>query len=96
MDWAHIAESIGKVLVIGLVLGAGLPALFAVGLRLHAEGAGNEHADGSITAPNPALKVAGYVLFAIVVAVIAIGILWVTRNTLDYHLGWQVFPDWAY
>lgn len=88
----HTFESIAKVLVVGLILGAGLPALFAVGLKLHADGAGDEHADGTVTAPNPALKATGYLLFAVVVAVIAIGILWVCRHTLDYHLGIQVFP----
>ena len=89
----HTLESIGKVLVVGLILGAGLPALFAIGLKLHADGMGNEHADGTVTAPNPLFKAAGYLLFGLVVAVIAVGILWVCRHTLDYHLGIQVFPE---
>lgn len=88
----HTIEAIARVLVVGLTLGAGLPALFALGLRLRALGAGDENADGSITAPNPAYKAAGYFLFTLVVAVIAVGILWVCRHTLDYHLGIQVFP----
>ncbi|MBD0020630.1 MULTISPECIES: hypothetical protein [Gordonia] len=92
----HTVESIAKVLVVGLILGAGLPALFAVGLKLHADGAGDEHADGTVTAPNPALKAAGYLLFGLVVAVIIVGILWVCRHTLDYHLGIRVFPESVY
>ena len=33
-------ESILKVLVVGLILGAGLPAVFAVGLVAYSDGAG--------------------------------------------------------
>ena len=35
-------ESILKVLVVGLVLGAGLPAVFAVGLVAYSNGAGGQ------------------------------------------------------
>ena len=38
----HYLESILRVLVIGLLLGAGLPAVFAVGLRAYSSGAGRE------------------------------------------------------
>ncbi len=89
----HIVESIARVLIVGLMLGAGLPAIFAVGLRLHAVGMGNEHADGTVTAPDPVRKAAAYVLFGLVVVVIAVGILWVCRHTLDFHLGVGFFPD---
>ena len=57
-------EAIGKVLLVGLVLGAGLPALFAVGLVAFSNGSGGEHEDGTTVAPNPALKFLGLLLFA--------------------------------
>lgn len=91
-----ILEAILKVLVIGMIFGAGLPALFAIGMRLHSAGAGDANADGTVSAPNPALKALGYLFFAIVVAAIVVGLLWVTRQTLSYYFDWQVFPDWAY
>ena len=50
------AESILKVLVVGLVLGAGLPAVFALGLVAYSNGAGGTETDGTTHAPNPALK----------------------------------------
>ena len=44
-------ESILKVLVVGLLLGAGLPAVFAVGLVAYSNGAGGQNDDG--TQPRP-------------------------------------------
>ena len=56
-------ESIFKVLIVGLVLGAGLPAVFAAGLVAYSNGAGGQHADGTTVAPNPVVKFAGIALF---------------------------------
>ena len=53
-------ESILKVLVVGLVLGAGLPAVFAVGTGRLLERRGRPDADGTVQAPNPALKYLGH------------------------------------
>lgn len=88
----HEFEAIFKVLVIGLVLGAGLPALFAVGLRLFAVGSGDTAADGTTTAGNPALKAVGIALFGLIGVVILLGILWITRTTINYHFGVNLFP----
>jgi hypothetical protein len=85
-------EAIFKVLVVGLLLGAGLPAIFAIGIRLHSAGSGDVSADGTVTAPNPGLKGIAYLLFAIIAAVIVIGILWITRGTIDYYFGVDLFP----
>ncbi len=53
-------EAIFKVLVVGLVLGAGLPAIFAVGLVAFSKGSGDDGLDGgAVAAPNPALKALG-------------------------------------
>ena len=56
-------ESILRVLLVGLVLGAGLPALFAIGLTAFSRGAGDMNADGTSQAANPALKFLGLLLF---------------------------------
>ncbi|WP_132992231.1 hypothetical protein [Gordonia zhaorongruii] len=86
-----IVSSISKVLVVGLILGAGLPALFALGMRAEAAG------EGQLGRPaNPALKYLGYTLVGIVLIVIVIGILWVTRQTLSYYFDLRIFPDFAY
>lgn len=79
-------EAIGKVLIVGLMLGAGLPALFAVGLRLRSL------ADGTTSDPHPALKPVAYLIFGVVILVIVVGILWITRQTIFYHTGVKIFP----
>ncbi|MDL9936062.1 hypothetical protein QSJ18_04855 [Gordonia sp. ABSL1-1] len=87
-----IVEAISKVLLVGLLFGAGLPALFALGLRYHAQSEGDVSDDGTITAPSPALRALSYVLFGIVTLVIAVGILWITRQTIYYYTGVKLFP----
>lgn len=87
-----IVESIVKVLAIGLLLGAGLPALFAVGLRFYAEGSNSVSDTGTVSAGNPALRYLGIALFAIVALVIVTGILWITRQTIYYYTDIKIFP----
>ena len=85
-------EAIGKVLAIGLVLGAGLPAVFAVGLVAFSNGSGGTHEDGTTVAPNPVMKALGLVLFAAVSLVIVIAILWITKATIQHHFGFNPVP----
>ncbi|MGE2714289.1 hypothetical protein ACQI4L_09545 [Mycolicibacterium litorale] len=85
-------DSILRVLVVGLILGAGLPALFAYGLVAYSAGAGGTDADGITRAPNPALKYLGVALFTIVAAVILVALLWITRSTIEHHFGVNLFP----
>ncbi|MFT4041895.1 MAG: hypothetical protein QM673_01895 [Gordonia sp. (in: high G+C Gram-positive bacteria)] len=91
-----IVESIVKVFAIGLVLGAGLPALFAIGMALESRGAGEAGPNGTTVGANPALRAFGYVLFAVVAVAIVIGLLWITRQTLSYYFDLKIFPSWAY
>ncbi|WP_029110994.1 hypothetical protein [Mycobacterium sp. URHD0025] len=85
-------ESIFKVLVVGLILGAGLPAVFAAGLVAYSNGAGGTTADGATHAPNPVLKFVGLALFALVSLVILVAIAWITRTTMIHHTGIDLFP----
>lgn len=85
-------ESIFKVLVVGLMLGAGLPAVFAVGLVAYSKGSGGVADDGTAVAPNPALKAAGLALFTFVAAVIVIAILYITKGTIQHHFGFNPVP----
>lgn len=88
----HYLESIFRVLIVGLVLGAGLPAVFAIGLRLYAAGVGGVDADGVTHTAHPVLKPLGILLFTFVAAVIVVAILWITRNTMIHHFGLDLFP----
>ncbi|OBF29001.1 hypothetical protein A5724_26800 [Mycobacterium sp. ACS1612] len=85
-------EAITKVLIVGLILGAGLPAVFAAGMVAFSAGTGGEHPDGTVSAPNRALKYLGLALFTLVGAVVVIAILWITRTTIIHHFGIDPFP----
>lgn len=62
-----------QVLVYGLLLGAGIPLVFALGVRALALGAGGE-ATTAQKGPHPAGKVLAGICFALVIAAVAIGI----------------------
>lgn len=83
----HYLEASLRVLLVGLILGAGLPALFAIGVRTYSAGGGGEVRGG-----NPLLKVIGLALIAFVAVVIVVAILWITRNTIHHHFGVDLFP----
>lgn len=89
INFAEIALAALRVLSVGLLFGAGLPALFALGIRLRAVGAG-QVADG-IQEPRPALTALGNLLFAIVIAAVVLGVLWITRASLHHYLGISLF-----
>lgn len=85
-------ESIFTVLLVGLVLGAGLPAIFAGGMLAYSFGAGGEEADHVMHKPNPALKYLGILLFLFVSFVIITAVAWITRATIIHHFGVDLFP----
>jgi len=88
----HYLESIGMVLLVGLLLGAGLPAVFATGMLAYSHGAGGEEADHLIHKPNPVLKYLGILLFVFVAFVIVTAVAWITRSTIIHHFGIDLFP----
>ena len=72
------------------VLVAGLPALFTVGITLWSRATPDPGPDG--TARRNPVALAGAVLcFAIVLAAVLIGVLWITRKSLEHYLGITVF-----
>lgn len=81
-----------KVLIIGLILGAGLPATFAIGVKAYTAGAGGVNGDGTAQSPNPLLKAIGAALFLLVAVVVMVAILWITRNTIRHHFDIDLFP----
>lgn len=83
-----------RVLVVGLIFGAGLPALFAVGVRLLAVGhgaPGDTAPAGVATRSHPAALGVAYTLFAAIAVVVFLGVLWITKDSLRHYLGIEVF-----
>lgn len=83
--------SLLRVLVAGLVFGAGLPIVFAVGVRLLATGHGTEGGKGTADGGKPVALAAAYTLFAVVAMAAFLGVLWITKGSLKHYLGIEVF-----
>jgi hypothetical protein len=88
------AESLWQVIAVGLLLGAGLPALFAFGLRLigSVETGATAGSDVAVAGTRNRLAVfAGWACFAIVVIAIVTGILFIMADFLDHTFGIDLF-----
>ena len=66
--------ALGKILVVGLLAGAGLPALFAVGLRLLSVPAGGSTEGTPRLSGNPITRLVAGLCFFVIVAAIGCGI----------------------
>ncbi|WP_229074064.1 hypothetical protein [Actinoplanes sp. DH11] len=84
-----------QVLIAGLVLGAGLPILFALGIRSLAWGAGEATvSDSGVTVPGtrrPVGTAIGYLLFAVVVVGVLLGITFIVASGFGYKLDFSGF-----
>jgi hypothetical protein len=85
--WFNYEASL-KILIFGLLLGSGLPALFALAVRMGSAGAGVRGADGAaVTHKNPALTAISYALYALALAAVVIGVLYIAREFIGAHAG---------
>jgi hypothetical protein len=77
-----------RVLAAGLVLGAGVPLVFALGIRAMAAG------DGAMAGrPAPAARALGVLCFAIVLLGVALGITFVVATGFGKQLSFEhVYP----
>ena len=80
--WLTTLDDSWRILVAGLVLGAGLPILFALGVKSLA------WANGDLpgTARNPVGRVFAVVLFSIVLLAIALGISYIVAHGFGYTI----------
>ncbi|WP_034260813.1 hypothetical protein [Actinospica robiniae] len=79
-SWINL-NALWKIVVWGLVLGGGLPALFAVGLRLWLEH-GSAPAGGATTAaPSRGAQAIALICFAVILAAIGWGIYVIVSGT---------------
>jgi len=91
IDWAEMATGTGKVIVAGLIFGAGLPLLYTMGIRLWDTGSDDEQAGGVAVAGKHASRWTAYIIFALVLAAVIIGVLYITQRSIDHYLGIELF-----
>ena len=81
-----------SVTLAGLLLGAGLPILFAIGIKLtapaHADGAAESQTSGQIS---PLRRGAAGLIFLVIILAVIIGLLWITQGRLYETFGWDLF-----
>ncbi|AQA23730.1 putative membrane protein [Rhodococcus sp. MTM3W5.2] len=83
-------DSLWQVVAVGLLLGAGLPAIFALGLRALDSGSTTDPATATTTR-KPAAVIAAGACFAVVVVAIITGILFVMQGFLSHTFGIEIF-----
>ncbi|HCT14092.1 hypothetical protein [Corynebacterium nuruki] len=81
--------NLAEVLIAGIILGAGLPVLFALGIRLSvpaadAEGPAAHHV-------SPLRRTGAYLCFAVIAVAVIVGLLWITQGRLYDTFGWDIF-----
>ncbi|HCX85126.1 MAG TPA: hypothetical protein DHV14_08330 [Micrococcales bacterium] len=91
MNVADTALAVLRVLAAGLVFGAGLPALFSFGIVLWSRGTDEALADGSVRHGSSGARAGAMAVFAVVIVAVLIGVLWITRKSLDHYLGISLF-----
>jgi hypothetical protein len=79
-----------QIIVAGLLVGAGLPALFSVAVRVNAEGSGVVAHDGTVAHRNPALVALSWAIFGLVLLAVIIGVLFIARDFIGHHTGWYI------
>jgi hypothetical protein len=85
--WFNYEASL-KILIFGLILGSGLPALFALAVKAGAVGAGVEGPERTAVAhKNPALTALSWALYAFALVAVVIGVLYIARDFIGAHTG---------
>lgn len=85
-EWFNYTAAL-KILVFGLLMGAGLPALFAIAVRMNAEGAGVADHGGAVAQRNPILAGLSWVIFGIVLVAVLVGVLFIARDFIGHQTG---------
>jgi hypothetical protein len=81
-------EAMLKILIFSMLAGAALPGLFALGIRLQAAGAGAIVTDDAAPKRNPVLIAIAWAIYALVLTVITIGVLYIARDFIAHHTGY--------
>lgn len=78
-----------KILFFGLLIGAALPATFAVGVRFGALAGADANA-GAVTPRRAMLTAISYLSYALVATAVAVGVLFIARDFIGDHTGWFI------
>ena len=94
MTAPEIFQAIIRVAALALLFGAGIPVLVSLGMRCMT-GDPIRDDNGVIVGDTEAstqMKVLGWTVYAVLAAVILLGIVWVAKDSLNHYFGWNLFP----
>jgi hypothetical protein len=84
--WFNYEASL-KILIFGLLLGSGVPALFALAVRI-GSGASAPGPDGvAVTHRNPALIAISFAIYTLALVAVVIGVLYIARDAIGAWTG---------
>ena len=81
----ELLKSLFAVVAVGILLGAGLPALYALSIHFLSPAG-----DGS--SPSGARRVLGWIFLAIVLVAVVAALLLIARERIEYLTGWDPYP----
>ncbi|MBU3061899.1 hypothetical protein KO481_10215 [Nocardia sp. NEAU-G5] len=84
-----IVKSLGEVALVALILGAGLPLIFAVGVRFWSME--TTTANGAPSGRNTAAQAIAYLCFGIVIVAVLLGILYIAKDFISHTFDVQLF-----
>ncbi|WP_019971810.1 hypothetical protein [Mycobacterium sp. 141] len=88
-EWINFA-AVGKILLFGLAIGAAVPTLFALGVRLSTAAAAGPD-DQSSAGRRRLLVGLSWTIFGLVLVVVVTGVLFIANNFIGHHTGVYLF-----
>ena len=81
----ELLKSLFAVVAVGILLGAGLPALYALSIHFLSPAGGG-------SSPSGARRVLGWIFLVIVLVAVVAAILLIARERIEYLTGWDPYP----
>lgn len=93
-DLKFAGQAIWQVLLASVILGAGLPAIFALGIRSLAWGTGGSSTDGGTGRGNLLGRIVAVVLFVVVAYAIVSGLLFIIASGQGKEISFSHVVPW--
>lgn len=94
MTALEILTAIIRVAALALAFGAGIPLLFALGMRCMT-GDPIRNTEGVViddTEASPQMKVLGWTVYAVLAVFILVAITWIAKDSIHHYFGLELFP----
>lgn len=91
MSISSLFDSLLEVTLMGILLGAGLPTLFALGVRLSTPAHPAEDTAEDPGSAHYTSRPLAAVCFTVIGLAVIAGIFWITKSTLYLYFGWDFF-----